>query len=367
MPLVPMARAAEQAGYTVAMAAPESIEPTVRAAGLSFIALTESPDHTERYEVFNGLFELPPEEANYRVCREIFGRINTRDTIAQMRAVVDDFRPDIVVAEASECAGGLVAEVNGLPRVRVHPGLSSLTWFDRALADGLTEHRRTLGLDPALGQRALRSTPQLGYFPVELDGATDVVRIHDPRYLPSQDRPEPDLVYLTLGSEAATTPFFAEAMQAAIDGVGQAGCRAIVALGNRGDPAAFRAPNGFELHRWVDQAEVLARASTVVCHGGAGTVLAALTAGRPLVVVPLFADQPMNADRVAAAGAGLAVPPGPDLAERIAAAVREVRAGGAPGVGEVRDAIARLPGPDIAVRLFDDLIKAGVSAVQGTA
>ena len=45
----------------------------------------------------------------------------------------------------------------------------------------------------------------------------------------------------------------------------------------------------------------------MVCHGGAGTTMAALTRGLPTVVVPLFADQMHNASRVAATGAGLVV------------------------------------------------------------
>ena len=45
----------------------------------------------------------------------------------------------------------------------------------------------------------------------------------------------------------------------------------------------------------------------VVCHGGSGTTLAALAAGVPLVIVPLFADQFENGRRIARTRAGLAV------------------------------------------------------------
>lgn len=43
----------------------------------------------------------------------------------------------------------------------------------------------------------------------------------------------------------------------------------------------------------------------VLCHGGSGTTFGALELGVPLVVVPLFADQPANGRLVAEAGAGL--------------------------------------------------------------
>ena len=42
----------------------------------------------------------------------------------------------------------------------------------------------------------------------------------------------------------------------------------------------------------------------IVHHGGTGTVLAALEAGLPQVILPQGADQPFNADLIARSGAG---------------------------------------------------------------
>jgi UDP:flavonoid glycosyltransferase YjiC (YdhE family) len=55
-------------------------------------------------------------------------------------------------------------------------------------------------------------------------------------------------------------------------------------------------------------------ADVIVAHGGPGTTLGALAFGVPLVLIPLFADQPVNADRVASTGAALVAAPstGPD-------------------------------------------------------
>lgn len=52
--------------------------------------------------------------------------------------------------------------------------------------------------------------------------------------------------------------------------------------------------------------------------------MGALRAGVPIVALPFFADQPYNAERVAALGAGVALHPGPDLGERCSAAVARV-------------------------------------------
>jgi UDP:flavonoid glycosyltransferase YjiC (YdhE family) len=54
----------------------------------------------------------------------------------------------------------------------------------------------------------------------------------------------------------------------------------------------------------VRHADVLPHCSAVITHGGHGTVMKALIAGVPLVVVPLGRDQPDNAGRVVYAGAG---------------------------------------------------------------
>ena len=99
----------------------------------------------------------------------------------------------------------------------------------------------------------------------------------------------------------------------------------LLTTGKTPEPLRLVAP-GPHVHiaDWVPQAAVLRHASVVVCHGGSGTTLGALAAGVPLVVTPLFADQPYNAARVAALGAGVAVEPGPDLGARCSTAVASV-------------------------------------------
>lgn len=66
-------------------------------------------------------------------------------------------------------------------------------------------------------------------------------------------------------------------------------------------------PPNVHVERSVPQQEVFPHAAAMVCHGDTGTVLGALAAGVPLVVVPQFADHPDNAERVVAIGAGLRV------------------------------------------------------------
>jgi UDP:flavonoid glycosyltransferase YjiC (YdhE family) len=95
-------------------------------------------------------------------------------------------------------------------------------------------------------------------------------------------------------------------------------------------------PANVHVEAWVPQSDALA-AAMVLCHGGSGTTFGTLAAGLPLVIMPMFADQPANARVVASAGAGLVVEPtgepegrvgvpAPDDALRIRQAIESVLA-----------------------------------------
>ena len=64
-------------------------------------------------------------------------------------------------------------------------------------------------------------------------------------------------------------------------------------------------PDNVTVTPWVDQVDVYPHASLLVCHGGAGTVLAGVTYGLPMVITPIAADQPDNARLMENAGAAI--------------------------------------------------------------
>jgi MGT family glycosyltransferase len=70
--------------------------------------------------------------------------------------------------------------------------------------------------------------------------------------------------------------------------------------------------------------QLLEKASVVVCHAGHNTVCESLSFGVPLVVAPIRDDQPIIAQQVVDAGAGLRLRFGRCDSTDIAAAVREV-------------------------------------------
>ena len=64
-------------------------------------------------------------------------------------------------------------------------------------------------------------------------------------------------------------------------------------------------PANFILRPYVPQLELLSRVHAVVSHGGHNTVCESLSHGLPLVITPIRDDQPVVANQVVAAGAGL--------------------------------------------------------------
>jgi MGT family glycosyltransferase len=94
-------------------------------------------------------------------------------------------------------------------------------------------------------------------------------------------------------------------LQRAADALGRLPVRGLITTGPAVDPAVISAPANVTVTRWASHADVLPHCSAVITHGGHGTVMKALIAGVPLVLVPLGRDQPDNAGRVVHAGAGI--------------------------------------------------------------
>ena len=131
-------------------------------------------------------------------------------------------------------------------------------------------------------------------------------------------------------------------------------------VGSHADPQELGPlPANVHATRWVPQADVLPHASVMVCHGGSGTMRGGLAAGVPLVILPLFADQPHNARRVAELGAGIALDGGPSAIPWLAESVRQVRADPAyrAAAAEIAEDAWSLPPVDAAPRILREVLQ----------
>ena len=80
--------------------------------------------------------------------------------------------------------------------------------------------------------------------------------------------------------------------------------RLIVAHGGALSPLQEASIDAELVSPWVPQRQVIGQADAVVTHGGLNTVLDALSAGVPMLCLPLAFEQPGIGARVAWAGAG---------------------------------------------------------------
>jgi MGT family glycosyltransferase len=131
-----------------------------------------------------------------------------------------------------------------------------------------------------------------------------------------------------------------------------------VTVGPHIDPSELGPqPPHVRVEGYLPQAEVLPGCDVVVTHGGSGSVLGALAHGLPLVVLPMGADQPLNAARCEAVGVGrsldaLGATPA-DVRDAVAAVLHEPSY--RRSAERLRDEIAALPEPAEALKLVEAL------------
>jgi MGT family glycosyltransferase len=239
-----------------------------------------------------------------------------------------------VLRDPNEYGSALTSELHGIPHARVAISLVSVEELGIGIAAPAVDViRREYGLPPDPAGDRMRGAPYLSTFPPSLDDGDepDTHRFHDPawdassRELPDwwPGRGDQPLVYVTFGSVAGQFPQALPAYGLAMRAVAELPVRVLLTVGNDLDLDALPpVPENVRVERWVPQQDVLGHAAAAVVHGGSGSTLGAIAAGVPLVVVPLFADQPQNAARVAEVGAGIAVVPDRDDPEE---AVRPLR------------------------------------------
>jgi len=368
-PLLPVAGAWRAAGHEVRIACPSDIEDTVARAGHEWWPV-DPPRDEELGPVWARVPSLDEREQNVVVIGEIFATLNVRAALPRLQELFEEWRPDVVVRDPNEYASAIAAERHGVPHARV---AISLVWSEefamKIAAPKVDVLRREAGLPSDPEGAALRDSPFLTAFPASLedpeaDTQPDLLRFRDPAWdaepapLPAWwDEDDQPLVYVTFGSIAGSFEQALPIFGMAIEALAPLPVRVLLTtgLGPDADAIAAQAPAHVHVERWVPQADVLPHAAAVVCHAGSGSTLGALAAGVPIVAVPLFADQPINARLVEAAGAGVAIDERdvPNLGGIVGALLDEPRYRAA--ARAIADEMQALPPVDAAVELLERL------------
>lgn len=308
----------------------------------------------------------------------LFADTTAEMVVPEMLETLDRLRPDLVVYEPLNVGAGIASDLLGIPAVAFAIGLSHEAV--RTIHAAAIDYHRALwterGRTPPDG-RVVLGAALLDPIPLTLQSvdphATErripirpVGYSEDLAALPSwlttlRVRPR---VYLTLG----TVSFGAvEVLTRAIAEIADLDVDVLVAIGPEGDAGLLEPlPTNVHVERFVNQSKVLSTVDVVVHHGGTGTVLGALAAGLPQLILPQGADQFHNARVLADIGAGRALLNNEQTPGAIRAAVAELLTGGPVSAVSIRlgEEIAAMPAPADVVRVLVKLTVGRGSAAK---
>ncbi|WP_158890353.1 nucleotide disphospho-sugar-binding domain-containing protein [Amycolatopsis anabasis] len=351
-PLVPLAWAFRSAGHEVLVATSEHFVPTALRSGLPIASCGAG----------ESFFELAAEIPATSGLRErrlahghTFGRL-TANARAGTRALVDSWRPELIVSERAEFAGPLAAAALDVPFVEYQWGVAALAEYRAGAAaylglDALPEPERVLNPWPP-SLRLAHAQGQQGVRPVPYNGDAHVPGwVFTPREKPR--------VALTLGT---MLPYYGvdgvvDVVLPMLDSLAAAGAEIVVAVDEAVAATWPALPAAVRHAGRLPMAQVLPACDLLIHHGGHGTALTALAAGCPQLVFPHIDDQWDNADAVVRAGAGLRFAPGEIGPETVGARALEVIGGERFGEAAGRSAaeIAAQPGPLEIVSLLEKM------------
>jgi UDP:flavonoid glycosyltransferase YjiC (YdhE family) len=296
-----------------------------------------------------------------------FGGLATSHVLDAAVRIATDWTPALVVHDAADFAGPIVARLAGVPSVTHAFGALTPIWRVEAAATQAAPAWRSVGLEPrrfgglydhlyldiypaSLQVADMSHVPRRQ--PIRSDAFTPALRGSTAVHAPHAD--DAPLVYLTFGTVDRERPIFPVAIAA----IAALPVRLLVTVGPRGDPAAFEPqPGNVRIERFVPQAEVLSGCAVMVSHAGSGTFLGALREGIPQLCLPQAADQFLNAAACQRSGVGLslesAAATGPAIGEAVKRLLVE------PGFRERAVAaaaeMAAMPSPDDVVPILERL------------
>ncbi len=368
-PLVPIARAAEAAGHTVAVAGQPAMIPAIEAAGFTAFAtagdtLSSTPERLPLLRL-----DLDRED---RSLRESFAGRLARARATAILALCDAWQPDLLVCDEIDFGAMVAAERLGLPYATVLVIAAGSFVRKEVVGERLNELRADHGLPPDPELAMLSHYLILSPFPPSYrDPAFPLpATAHSIRPLTlgaTQNDTAPPwkayqngapTVYFTLG-----TVFNVESgdlFERVLAGLRDLPINVIATVGRGIDPAEFGPqPANVQIAQYIPQSMVLPHCAAVVSHGGSGSVMGALAHGLPMVLIPMGADQPYNAARCAALGVARILDAVEATPETVRASVAMVLADPAyrRAAKRLQDEIAALPEPTQAVMLLERLVE----------
>lgn len=316
VPMIPLMRAALAAGHHVAVITGADAASFVLAEGspdLEVLAagpptLVAMADMQRETGVSPATAPRPDVIAEYFAVRRVTASVD--DAIAAARA----WRPDVVISESQDHVGPYVAAALDVPLLRHTFGPERpavvLAALDAA-AERLAAERGVelppvsawIDVYPGFLERpgTVRSGRRIPVRP-SAHGAIGADEHPEPRRPTARSR-----VLVTMGT-VFTSQDLLDRIVTSVEGTDvEVDLVATVVNGIEARTTGPGSPVRVVNVPFRPLSELLAEVDAVVTVGGAGTVLGALVAGVPMVVMPLGADHSVNAARAVAAGTAVTV------------------------------------------------------------
>jgi len=314
--LAPLLAALQAAGHDVLVVTAEESVGYVARAG--FAVRAGGLGVVERRKAFEPrlpeVMALPPRQRRALYFSGFFADAAAPVMRPALEPIFAEFAPDVVIHETAELAAAPMATARGIPHVTVafSGSLSDSTQSLTISAIAPVWHAEGLPT-PTLDD--IRGAVFLHPFPPSFGQAPPGDRVRPMRALGFATEADPipewlmaarstrPLVYMTAGTErqGAMAPW-----AAGLAALGRLDVDAIATIGPHVDPTELGdVPANVRIERFVPYQAILERASLVMSHGGAGSLLGAARQGLPQLLYPIGADQWENAD--AASGAGVAL------------------------------------------------------------
>lgn len=414
-PQIGIAHALRDRGHEVAFYSHGSTRPVVEGEGFTLFPFVHVDE--QRYERIHTLeAEVPatqPKRKTLSVAMKAYRDMladSIPEQVADLQPVIASWRPDALVTDLALWGPILVlSETSGIPVAlsstmmgSLIPGPDAPPWgpglppprtfgtrmLSRAtqvavdvVAHGMRRHvngiRARYGLRPMgcsineftgrLPLYLIPSLPELDYN--RRDQPPHVHYIGPCVWTKPNSSPAPDWlnelssdrpwVHATEGTAQYQEPFL---LKATAQALADQPVEVILTTGQNRRPEELglsSVPKNVHVEPWLSHETLLPRCAAIVTTGGPATVIAALKAGVPLVMVPTFWEKSDNAQRVVEAGVGLRLAPRHCTPDRVRAAV--MRLLNEPhfrqNARRIAQQLAAAPGPVRAAELLEQLVQ----------
>ncbi len=313
---------------------------------------------------------LSQQEDTYFTLQNVFAGVRAERSLPDLLDIIRDWRPDLVVRENTEFAGCIAAERAGIPHAVVQI-TAAWTFFMQAVDTPLTRLCASVGLPsgkvadllyrylllsprpPSLWNPSVPVPPtthtfkSAGFNQSGKEGLPDWVAGLDKR----------PTVYATLGTFDNNRT---DILSSILEGLREEPINLVLTVGRNRDPLEFGPqPAHVHVERYIPHNLLLSYCDLVLCHGGSGTMMDALSLGLPMVLIPVAADQPENAQRCMEVGVARVLEPDQltGLPPAIRDATREVLADPhyRQAAQRLQREIEKLPGLEYPVTLLERL------------